>query len=185
MCYVHVTCVKHLPFSNFGPKSRFTRFSQVKLKLWEPFLCKTFNKFHIWLSMPVWPKFWVTSDHDDEFPPNWWFTQSRLHPLQVQSADPRTSLQIARAPTTIVTIVNQSQKNPVSASAMLTGKFLRIRKVFATRWRISGHFGKCPDTIQNIQIICNVSGWTGKFPDDLKSVGMNWNLSRWCSVRII
>ena len=66
-----------------------------------------------------------------------------------------------------------------------SGKFFRIRKVFATRWRISGHFGKCPDTIQNIQIICNVSGWTGKFPDDLKSVGMNWNLSRWCSVRII
>ena len=26
----------------------------------------------------------------------------------------------------------QSQKNPVSASAMLTGKFLQIRKVFAT-----------------------------------------------------
>ena len=25
----------------------------------------------------------------------------------------------------------QSQKNPVSASAMLTGKFLQIRKVFA------------------------------------------------------
>ena len=31
---------------------------------------------------------------------------------------------------------NQSQKNPVSASAMLTGKFLRIRKVFATSWRM-------------------------------------------------
>ena len=26
----------------------------------------------------------------------------------------------------------QSRKNPVSASAMLTGKFLQIRKVFAT-----------------------------------------------------
>ena len=64
-------------------------------------------------------------------------------------------------------------------------KFLRIRKVLQKKWRISRHFGKCPDTIQNIQIICNVSGWTGKFPDDLKSVGMNWNLSRWCSVRII
>ena len=72
--------------------------------------CKTFNKFYIWLSLPVWPnvikKVLVTSDHDDDFPPNWWFTQSRLHPLQVQSANPRTSLQIARAPTTIVTIVN-------------------------------------------------------------------------------
>ena len=47
-------------------------------------------------------------------------------------------------------------------------------------WRISGYFGKCPDTIQNIQIICKVSGWTGKFPDDLKSVGMNWKVSIWC-----
>ena len=47
-------------------------------------------------------------------------------------------------------------------------------------WRISGYFGKCPDTIQNIQIICKVSGWTGKFPGDLKSVGMNWKVSIWC-----
>ena len=64
------------------------------------------------------------------------------------------------------------------------------RKVFANPesfcnkliicWRISGYFGKCPDTIQNIQIICKVSGWTGKFPGDLKSVGMNWKVSIWC-----
>ena len=64
------------------------------------------------------------------------------------------------------------------------------RKVFANPesfcnkliicWRISGYFGKCPDTIQNIQIIYKVSGWTGKFSDDLKSVGMNWKVSRWC-----
>ena len=47
-------------------------------------------------------------------------------------------------------------------------------------WRISGYFGTCPDTIQNIQIIYKVSGWTGKFSDDLKSVGMNWKVSRWC-----
>ena len=105
---------------------RFTRFSQVKLKLWEPFLCKTFNKFHIWLSMPVWPKFWVTSDHDDEFPPNWWFTHSRLHPLQVQSADPRTSLQIARAPTTIVTI--QKQMSPTTIVTIVTIVNVKIQK---------------------------------------------------------
>ena len=57
----------------------------------------------------------MTSDHDDDFPPNLWLTHSRWHPLQVQSADPRTSLQIARAPTTIVTIVNvkiQKQLSP-------------------------------------------------------------------------
>ena len=50
------------------------------------------------------------------------------------------------------------------------------RKVFANPesfcnkliicWRISGYFGKCPDTIQNIQIICKV--------------GMNWKFSIWC-----
>ena len=46
---------------------------------------------------------------------------------------------------------SQSQKNPVSVSAMLTGKFLQIRKVFVTssflaeefsvvrmKWKVSG-----------------------------------------------
>ena len=64
------------------------------------------------------------------------------------------------------------------------------RKVFANPesfcnkliigWRISGYFGKCPDTIQNIQIIYKVYRWTGKFPEDLKSVGMNCKVSKWC-----
>ena len=55
---------------------------------------------------------------------------------------------------------NQSQKNPISASV--------FRKVFAKPksfcnkliigLRISGYFGKCTDTMQNIQIICKVSG---------------------------
>ena len=39
----------------------------------------------------------------------------------------------------------QSQKNPVSASAMLTGKFLQIRKVFATSSLLAEEF---PDTLQ-------------------------------------
>jgi hypothetical protein len=56
----------------------------------------------------------------------------------------------------------QSQKNPVSASAMLTGIFFVNPESFCNKliicWRISGYFGKCPDTIQNIQIICKVSG---------------------------
>ena len=53
----------------------------------------------------------------------------------------------------------QSQKNPVSASAMLTGKFLRIRKVFARRsllaeefpdiWKMSGYYTKYPDNMQS------------------------------------
>ena len=39
----------------------------------------------------------------------------------------------------------QSQKNPVSASAMLTGKFLQIRKVFATSSLLAEEF---PVTLQ-------------------------------------
>ena len=39
----------------------------------------------------------------------------------------------------------QSHKNPVSASAMLTGKFLQIRKVFATSSLLAEEF---PDTLQ-------------------------------------
>ena len=34
----------------------------------------------------------------------------------------------------------QSQKNPVSASVMLTGKFLQIRKVFATSSLLAEEF---------------------------------------------
>ena len=39
----------------------------------------------------------------------------------------------------------QSQKNPISASAMLTGRFLQIRKVFATSSLLVEEF---PDTLQ-------------------------------------
>ena len=39
----------------------------------------------------------------------------------------------------------QSHKNPVSASAMLTGKFLQIRKVFATSSLLAEEFS---DTLQ-------------------------------------
>ena len=39
----------------------------------------------------------------------------------------------------------QSPKNPVSASAMLTGKFLQIRKVFATSSLLAEEF---PDSLQ-------------------------------------
>ena len=65
----------------------------------------------------------------------------------------------------------QSQKNPVSASAMLTGKFLRIRKVLAL-WaeEFLDNLEKCPDAIQNIQIKCKVSGCSGKYPDNLENV---------------
>ena len=48
----------------------------------------------------------------------------------------------------------QSQKNPVSASAMLTGKFLRIRKVFATSSLFAEEF---PDILENVRILYKIS----------------------------
>ena len=51
----------------------------------------------------------------------------------------------------------QSRKNPVSASAMLTGKFLQIQKIFATSSLLAEEF---PDTLQ----------YYAKFPYDLKKV---------------
>ena len=75
----------------------------------------------------------------------------------------------------------QSHKNPVSnADRKVFTNPESFCKKLIIGWRISGYFGTCPDTIQNIQIIYEVSGWTGKFSDDLKSVGMNWKVSRWC-----
>ena len=69
---------------------------------------------------------------------------------------------------------NQSQKKTISASAVLTGKFLRIRKVFVTCSLLAEEFPdnleKCPDAIQNIQTKNKVSGWSGKYPDNVKSV---------------
>ena len=47
----------------------------------------------------------------------------------------------------------QSQKNPVSASAMLTGKFLRIRKVFAKSLILGEEF---PDILENVQILYKI-----------------------------
>ena len=68
----------------------------------------------------------------------------------------------------------QSQKKSVSASAMLNGKFLWMRKVFATCSLLAEEFPdnleKCPVAIQNIQIKCKVSGWSGKYADNLRSV---------------
>ena len=59
-------------------------------------------------------------------------------------------------------MIIQSHKNPVSASAMLTGKFLQIRKVFATSSLLAEEF---PDTLQY------------KDPDNMQTVGMNWKVS--------
>ena len=56
--------------------------------------------------------------------------------LLTRSIFPLHSLFVTRA---------QSHKNPVSASAMLTGKFLQIRKVFGTSSLLAEEF---PDTLQ-------------------------------------
>ena len=60
---------------------------------------------------------------------------------------------------------NQSRKNPVSASAMLTRKILQNRKVFATRsllaeesldtlqYKISRKYAKCPDELESFRTI--------------------------------
>ena len=58
----------------YKPKmSRFTRFSWVRLKLWEPCLCKTFDKFHIWLFLPVWPNVIIKQSFGDLWP-RWWLS---------------------------------------------------------------------------------------------------------------
>ena len=62
---------------------------------------------------------------------------------------------------------HQSQKNPVSASAMLTGKFLRIRKVFATSSLLAEEF---PNILKMYE-------YYTKYPDNMQSVRMNWKVS--------
>ena len=52
-------------------------------------------------------------------------------------------------------------------------------------WRISGYFRKCPDTIQNIQVICSVRMnwkvfiWSKKFRDKLEIFQMMSKVSRY------
>ena len=49
---------------------------------------------------------------------------------------------------------NQSQKKTISASAVLTGKFLRIQKVFATSSLLADEF---PDILENVRILYKIS----------------------------
>ena len=51
-------------------------------------------------------------------------------------------------------VQGQSQKNPVSASAMLTGKVLRIRKVFVTCSLLAEEF---PDYLENVRMLHKIS----------------------------
>ena len=67
-----------------------------------------------------------------------------------------------------------------SARALLTGKFLRVRKVFAEDifvcpflleivWKLSGVSGKFPDCLENFQIIWKESRLSGKCTYHLES----------------
>ena len=62
---------------------------------------------------------------------------------------------------------DQSQINPVSASAMLTGKFLQILKVFVTSSLLAEEFLYI---LENVRIL---------YPHNMQSVRMNWKLSGW------
>ena len=58
------------------------------------------------------------------------------------------------------------QKKPVSASAMLTGKFLRILKVFATSSLLAEEF---PNILKMYE-------YYTKYPD-MQSIRKNWKVS--------
>ena len=66
--------------------------------------------------------------------------------------------------------VRQRQKNPVGVSALPTGKFLRVRKVFARIYTINPKI-KPKDCIglESFQTVCKFSGQCGKFLDSLES----------------
>ena len=86
-----------------------------------------------------------------------------------------------------VTRGNQRQKYVGSAGALLPGKFLRVRKVFALNillsiisgtclenhwsfWKVSGSSGKFPDCLERFWIVWKVSVLSGNFPYSLESI---------------
>ena len=92
----------------------------------------------------------------------------------------------------------QRQKNPVGVSALPTGKFLRVRTVFAciyktdpkikskdcigvesflAVWKVSGQSVKFLDSLESFQTVWKVSGQSGKFPDSLESFRTGWKVS--------
>ena len=91
----------------------------------------------------------------------------------------------------------------MGVSALPTGKFLRVRKVFArvykmdlknkyicrsgeisdslesflTVWKVSRQSGKFFDSLESIWTVWKVSGQSGKFLDSLESFGIVWKVS--------
>ena len=69
----------------------------------------------------------------------------------------------------------QRPKNHRGIVALPSGKFLRVRKVFARNpWKWIGKFA---DHLQNFQIGWIFSGWSGKFLDSLESFRIVWIFS--------
>ena len=69
----------------------------------------------------------------------------------------------------------QSPKNLVGMSALPTGKFLHVQKVFVRTYKI-GHKIK-PQLLKSFQTVWKVSGLSGKFPDSLESLQTVWKIS--------
>ena len=73
--------------------------------------------------------------------------------------------------------VMQRPKNLGGRVALPSGKFLRVRKVFARNpWKCTGKFA---DRLQNFQIVWIFSGLSRKFPDSLESFRIIWIFSGW------
>ena len=85
----------------------------------------------------------------------------------------------------------QRQKNPVGASALPTGKFLRVQKVFAqiykiypkislesfqTVWKVFRQSGKFPDSLESFRTAWKVARQSGKFPVSKESLRTVWKI---------
>ena len=88
------------------------------------------NKAKIWANMPILGHFLSKIPNFHEGYRKVIRCLARISPSTTTTNQPTN-----RAPNELASLTQheqQSQKNPVSASAMLTGKFLQIQKVFAT-----------------------------------------------------
>ena len=69
----------------------------------------------------------------------------------------------------------QSPKNHHGIMALPSGKFLRVRKVFAHNpWSCTGNF---PDRLENFQVVLIFSRWSVKFPNSLETFRIGWIFS--------
>ena len=114
------------------------------------------------------------------------------HPHQMSSRDKERENKVSREfrnseHCLTLSGAGQSQKNHGSVVALLSGKFLQIRKVFATRhifaqncqvgketvWMtkiLSGQSTNCPDNIETVRIIQKLSGQPKNCQDNIETV---------------